>query len=231
MNLSVIIPVAPNDDDWKILLSDLQFLSEEDECIFVSPHNIKDELSKYKFRFKITWIYSDLGRARQLNTGARDAKNDFFWFVHCDSRISLESLSALKNEIKIKPNKLYFFDLKFISDGPLLMVLNELGVFIRAKILKIPFGDQAFCMNKEIFFKLGQFDENAVYGEDHLLIWKAHQKKVAISSIGKSIYTSSRRYKKYGWLFTTTDHLWKTFKQGFPQFLILVNNSLKRPNL
>lgn len=226
MNFSLIIPVAPFDNDWKTLIYDLTFLDSKDECLLVSPVDLSKELSslakKANLNCVLKWIYSDIGRAKQQNIGAQNAMNDFLWFVHCDTRLSADLFKELRKRLLIERNNFYFFNLKFTDDGSKLMKLNELGVFIRSNFLRMPFGDQAFCMRKEIFYQLGQFDEGTSFGEDHLLVWKAHQSKIKTRCIQKSAVTSSRKYKDHGWSRTTLKHLKLTYTQAFPQFVKLL---------
>jgi len=100
MNLTLIIPVAPSDDDWKNLIADLIYLDEKDECIFVSPidhaKKLYDLANKAKLTCSVKWNYSDLGRAKQQNIGAQNAAYDFLWFVHCDTRLSADIIRELK---------------------------------------------------------------------------------------------------------------------------------------
>jgi len=223
MNFSLIIPVAPMDNEWRTLIADLAFLDSKDECLFISPVDLSEELNtlskKTNLNCTLKWIFSDQGRAKQQNTGVQNAVNDFLWFVHCDTRLSADLFKELTRNLQAERNALYFFNLKFTDDVPLLMKLNELGVYVRSNLLRMPFGDQAFCMSKEVFYKLGQFDEKASFGEDHLLIWKAHQYNIKTKCIQKSVVTSSRKYKQQGWSRTTFEHLKLTYMQAFPQFV------------
>lgn len=224
INFSVIIPVASGENAWRILLTDLEFLTPKDEIIIVGPDLAPNDFSIFQNHFNIKWIKTEQGRARQLNTGARLSQNDYLWFIHCDSRISKKSFESLKKNFLINPRNLYYFDLKFSSDGPFLMIVNEWGVYIRSRLLKMPFGDQAFSLMKENFQRIGPFDEQCSYGEDHLFVWNARIKKIPVVSIKASVITSARRYQKKGWGKTTLDHLWKTFYQAFPKFLELIRS-------
>lgn len=224
INFSVIIPVANGENAWRDLLTDLEFLAPEDEILIVSPDSAPRDFSIYQNLFNIKWINTELGRARQLNMGARLSQNNFLWFVHCDSRISKESFELLKKNLINNPKNLYYFDLKFSNDGPPFMIINEWGVYIRSRLLKMPFGDQAFSLMKESFQRIGPFDERCLYGEDHLFVWNARIKKISVVSVKSSIVTSARRYQKKGWGKTTLNHLWKTFYQAFPKFLELVRS-------
>ena len=219
MNLSVIIPIAPNDESWRRLLPDLFFLSEQDEIIMVSPNSRPANLGEFNLKANIFWVNSDVGRAVQLNMGAKNSKNEFLWFIHSDSKINHKSYEELVKKLSSKSNALYYFDLKFSNDGPRLMFLNQLGVFIRSRLFSIPFGDQAFCIRRDLFNSLKGFDESCTFGEDHLFVWQARFNDIQIISVGEPIHTSSRKYLENGWFKTTTDHLLKTYQQALPRMI------------
>jgi hypothetical protein len=226
VSISIIIPVAVGDLSFKSLIEDLSFLDTSDEIIIVSPENISNVLASSNK--KIEWINSEAGRGIQLNTGAKFAKNEFLWFLHCDSRVKKTAYEKLKKCISKDPLHLYYFDLNFLSDGPSLMILNELGVFVRSRFLKMPFGDQGFCIRKDLFFKLGTFDEKCLYGEDHLFAWQSRINGIPLQSVKESISTSARKYKLHGWGKVTIIHLIKTYQQAIPQFIRLLKNKGKK---
>lgn len=226
MDLSVIVPVGKEDDSWKILFPDFLYLDRNDEIIFVSPNSKESELEDFKKRFQIKarcrWVQSSLGRSTQLNFGARHANREFLWFLHCDSRISKAGVEKLKTSIAKFSNHILFFNLKFLSDGSRLTFINEIGAWLRSRVLRLPFGDQGLCMSKKTFDALGGFDERAVYGEDHLLIWRAHQTGISIRCIGGGLKTSARKYQGYGWFKTTLRHIKLTYLQAAPEFYHLL---------
>jgi rSAM/selenodomain-associated transferase 2 len=224
--ISVVIPVAEQDELWEELLPDLTGLDTGDEILLVSETSLQSELEQVAKRAElpcpVRWIYSAPGRAKQLNSGARAARSDFLWFLHCDSKIERASVSKLKKTIEQDSTRLYFFDLNFLNDGPWMMILNRVGVWFRSRLLGLPFGDQAFCMHRDVFNYLGGFCEVAPYGEDHLLIWRAHQKGVKVRSVRAPISTSARRYGVQGWSKTTVRHLRLTARQAIPELMILL---------
>lgn len=226
--ISVVIPVAEKDDLWKELLPDLAALDRDDEILIVSETPLKDELEQLaksaKLPCAVRWIFSAPGRAKQLNSGAQAARSDFLWFLHCDSKIEQSAVRKLKKSVDQDSARLYFFDLKFLNDGPWMMVLNRVGVWFRSRILGLPFGDQGFCMHREVFNKLGGFCEKAPYGEDHLLIWRAHQKGVKLRSVRAPLSTSARRYGIQGWFKTTARHLRLTVRQAIPELMTLLKS-------
>jgi hypothetical protein len=99
------------------------------------------------------------------------------------------------------------------------MSLNSFGANIRSRLFKLPWGDQAFCLSKKRFQQLGCYDETTPYGEDHLLVWQAHQKKVKLHHIPLAVITSGRQYKKNGWLKLTVQRQYLWLKQAIPEFV------------
>lgn len=221
----MVVPVGKGDGTWKSLLPDLRTLDQDDEIIFVSPEfgesKLAIELSRGGIRTPCRWIQSSPGRAKQLNLGAKEATNEFLWFLHCDSRISSAGVKNLKASISKSANQILFFNLKFLNDGPRLISVNEIGAWVRSRVLRLPFGDQGFCMSKSTFTFLGGFNENAPYGEDHLLIWKAHQTWISIKCVGGGLKTSARKYANQGWSKTTAAHVALTFQQALPELIQL----------
>lgn len=228
----MIIPVGKNDEAWKALLQDLSSLGHDDEIIFVFQENAESDFAREASALKISatcrWIQSSPGRAKQLNFGAKEATNENLWFLHCDSRISSQGIQNLKNAISKNSSNILFFNLKFLNDGSRLMSLNEIGGWVRSRILRLPFGDQGFCLSKTTFIVLGGFNENVPYGEDHVLIWKAHQKRIPIVCVGNGLRTSSRKYALRGWPQTTSRHVALTFRQALPELIKLLRDGRSR---
>jgi rSAM/selenodomain-associated transferase 1 len=163
------------------------------------------------------WLVSRPGRARQMNLGAMVARRRFLWFLHADSRLTPSALASLDRAVRTNPDSIHYFDLAFHDDGPALARVNAWGANLRSRLLRLPFGDQAFCLSTEQFRRLGGFDESLRFGEDHLLIWRAHQNEVAVRPVGTQITSSARKYARDGWLLTTICHLWRTVAQALPQ--------------
>ncbi|MFA6237407.1 MAG: DUF2064 domain-containing protein [Bacteriovorax sp.] len=214
-NLSIIIPVKHIDEPWRELLSELLGNPAKFEVIVVGP-DFKDITPEDP---RVRFIYSKAGRALQQNIGAIKATRSSIWFLHADSRLSNRTLQKVEAKLKENCEAIYYFDLNFLPDGPRMMVLNSVGAYWRSHILKMPFGDQGFFMARKTFFSLGLFDEKALYGEDHLLIWRAHQRGVEVLPAYSEIFTSARKYRNLGWITATARHVVLTYKQALPQWL------------
>ncbi|MDH5581026.1 MAG: glycosyltransferase [Bdellovibrionales bacterium] len=204
-SISAIIPVA-NGENLPLSLLDLLKKNLSEVLVVSGPDSSAPFLKAPK-----------QSRAVQMNYAAAKAKGDYLWFIHADSFIDQECINKLMQEIENHPEDLLYFDLKFYGGNPL-MFINELGVRLRSEIFKMPFGDQAFCLPRSLFFDVGTYPEDAAYGEDHILSWLVRIKGKSCISIGATIGTSPRKYIKKGWANTTLMHLYLTYTQAYPLF-------------
>jgi glycosyltransferase involved in cell wall biosynthesis len=204
--LSVIIPLGPHETAYKTLLPDLMILPVGTEILFIgtkgaeSPDMNQKCLQEQLPSLRVQYLISSLGRGKTLNKGAQASKADFLWFLHADSRIKADTVSALFKAMKKYPEALLYFKLKWLNDGPKYMKINEICANLRSFFFRIPFGDQGFCISKDLFCKVGQFDEQTQYGEDHLFVWKVKHHRIPIRSTGVFLLTSARKYTDGNWL-------------------------------
>lgn len=195
-NISIIIPVGPGETSLDALLGDLRPIAQEAELLVVRGAS----------------------RPKQLNEGARKATRNFLWFLHADSRLTPKTRAALCESLGKDPRALHYFNLRFLPDGPPLMWVNEIGCWIRSRILSVPFGDQGFAIAKENFERIGGFPEHVPTGEDHLFVWRARQKKVRLRCTGASLYTSAHRYAETGWAQLTWAYACLWIRQAWPEW-------------
>lgn len=227
MKLSIIIPLAPDETTWQTLLPQLVFFTEETEILLVTSSQNTNRplpLGEGGGEGKITLIFSENGRAQSMNKGAEHAQGEYLWFLHADTQLQNNTpqiINAIINKPHLK-DSLWFFDLRFLDDGPPNMAINTLGVFIRSHLFKLPFGDQAFLLKKSLFEQIGKYNEQLSYGEDHLLVWQAHHHGISVKPIGASIKTSARKYKIKGRWPTTKKHLQLTYTQAWIELKILL---------
>ncbi len=216
--LSIIIPLGPHEDQLMPLLYDLAALKTEAEIILVSCGG--EALLSNDKSFK--WIESAQGRAVQQNAGAKVAEGEFLWFLHADSRVLPQVVTKLEQSLKVAPYALHYFHLKFKKDGPWGMGFNEAGAWFRSQILRLPFGDQGFCLRKDIFMNMGGFSEDVAYGEDHLLVWTMRQAGFKLRCTGAALPTSARKYTAYGWGALTLKYQYLWIRQAAPEFFKLI---------
>ena len=214
--LSIIVPLAPDETEWLALLQQLADLPAGCEVILVraGSHSLRAPPG-WPDHLGFVECLSPQGRARQMNVGAQAARGRWLWFLHADSQLTPAVLPALLDFIRHDEEALAYFKLAFLGDGPWLTRLNAWGANLRARWLKLPFGDQGFVLPAATFRDLGGYDEQASYGEDHLLVWALRGEGVALVQLGTTLATSARKYGRHGWLVTTVRHGWLTLIQAW----------------
>jgi hypothetical protein len=224
LQLSVVIPVGPGDAAWRELLGQLgPQLQAGTEVLVAATTPEPPEFTALKPGIvppaQWRWLVGPPGRASQQNRGATAAGGEFLWFLHADSRLPPNALAVLGQRLSQDPAALWYFDLRFLPDGPRLMWLNALGARFRSRLLGLPFGDQGLALSRRAFEQLGGFREDLPYGEDHMLVWAARRSGVRLRPVGCALSTSARKYQQRGWLGTTLTHLWLTWRQALPESL------------
>lgn len=223
--LSIVIPIAPGELAWRELVSQAVQFPFASEVILSSTESCPPGFEDLKVEIpRLRWISGEKGRAVQLNRGAQSADGNWLLFLHADSTVYPEAFRTLEKVILRNQRALYFFDLKFEKSYTAKMRLNEWGANFRSRILKLPFGDQGYLVKTDLFWQLGGFCADAPYGEDHLFVWKAHQRRIPVKPMGGGIGTSARKYERGGWLKTTALHLQLTAKQALPSLAELIRS-------
>lgn len=126
-----------------------------------------------------------------MNKGASIAKGKILLFLHADTRIS-EMEKSFTSSV---PNSYAggFFHLKF-DDGSISTRLVEFFANLRARLLSLPYGDQAVFIKKDIFEKLGGFREYPFLEDiDFAIRIKKYGK---LKYIPLKVVASARRLKK-----------------------------------
>ncbi len=157
-----------------------------------------------------------------MNAGAKLARGHYLWFLHVDSGFGPELVTALQQALRLHSRALLFCRLRFMNDGPGAMRFNEWGVALRANLLGIPFGDQGFCLERQRFWELGGYCEQALYGEDHLLLWRARRSGLSPRLCPAPLLTSARKYRQVGWGRLTWRYQWLWLRQALPQLWLLL---------
>jgi hypothetical protein len=225
--LAVIIPLAPDETAWRVLLPQLAPIVEGGGEILLAgtkaaPGDLGDFLKSADLDgSSVHWLISPRGRALQMNRAALSTRRPFLWFLHADSRLDENTVSGVQRALAAPGCFLWYFRLRFLADGPRIVRLNAWGAWLRSRYGGMPFGDQGFLIKHRLFFKVGAFDMSVRYGEDHLLAWTVREHGHELRWTGGNLLTSSRRYREKGWLRTTLVHAILTLKQAAPCYLRL----------
>lgn len=140
-------------------------------------------------------ISSPRGRARQMNTGAREARGEFLLFLHADTLLP-EGFAEYIPGILSRPGiSAGAFRLQFHPPLPGLKLIETLANW-RARTLQWPYGDQGIFLRADRFRALGGFAEIPIMEDVDLIGRLRRQGRIAIAPL--PVTTSSRRWQQHG---------------------------------
>ena len=194
--ISIIIPILNEVDAiHRLLLHIKNSISKtiDYEIIVVDGGSTDGSQKEVLKHAKINFIASEKGRARQLNAGAQVASGTILYFLHCDSYPPSNFDLFILEETK-KGNLAGCFRMKFDFNHPVLIVSQW---FTRVNHISCRGGDQSLFITKNLFKKIGGYDEKYSIYEDNEICKRLYQNK-QFTIIPNFIVTSARRYRENG---------------------------------
>lgn len=215
--ISVIIPVYNEEVALSHKADYYKNLAKVAELIFVDGEST-DKTLEYAGRYARAF-QGPKNRAEQMNLGARKARHDIFLFLHADAIVEPENIAVVEKIIKEKGCVGGCFCQCLDSSGWIYRWIAWTGN-VRARVLKIFYGDQGIFVRRDVFWALGGFPSVKIC-EDVLFSQK-------LKTMGRSvvlnmpIYCSARRFRRQGvwrtFLLNLRIYLWLLFK-GEPDSL------------
>ena len=217
--LSIIIPTREFEPKLGLLLASLDSQLRHTDLgyeilISAAPQSEATNITSSSDKMKILKC-ERLGRNHQLNHAAQLSKSEWLLFLHADSKLTDNVIAQVSKILKSTSKKkaLYYFWLKFDTDGPFLCQLNSVCANLRSLVFRIPFGDQGLLVRREHLESIGFFPLSYISGEDHALVQVAKKNAFSILPINSTIITSARKYRDLGWINVSMKHLYLTVKQ------------------
>ncbi|UCG04360.1 MAG: TIGR04283 family arsenosugar biosynthesis glycosyltransferase, partial [Candidatus Heimdallarchaeota archaeon] len=198
--ISIITPVLNERENIKLFLDHVENLKGNFELILVdggSTDGTLDEIKRLRgvFHHSLNVLSTSRGRGNQMNKGAEIAKGDILLFLHVDSHLDGESLNIIEKKIKdgriIGGGFMHSF-----SDPDVFLKLNSAFGNLRARATKIFFGDFGIFIRRDVFERIGGYDDIIIL-EDVELCKKA-KRYGKLEQIESLIVTSPRRYLSKG---------------------------------
>lgn len=197
--VSVIIPALNEANRIQAVLQQVQFNARDLEIIVVDGGSQDDTVTLAQ-QAGATVLASPLGRAQQMNAGARIASGAVLLFLHADTRLPdgwMEDVQRTLSQPKVIAGA---FELHIDGGEPGLRWV-EWGVKWRSRLLQLPYGDQALFLKTETFQQLGGFP-NLPIMEDFVFVRRL-QTVGKLAIVPRAVMTSARRWHKLGILKTT----------------------------
>lgn len=146
-------------------------------------------------------ISSKKGRANQMNEGAKHAISEVLLFLHVDTILPKDALLHVKELLEDKSIVAGAFNLDFDTQKSSLKFIAKVANW-RSRKTRLPYGDQAIFIKKDIFERVGGY-ENIALMEDVNLMQKLKKNRLKIKFVNQKVITSPRKYEKNGVIFNT----------------------------
>ena len=213
MKISVIVPTLNEALALEESLTAVSLLNPHE--IIVADGGSTDLTVPIAGRLAIRVVTSEVGRARQMNAGAKEATGDLLLFLHADSRLSPESFSKMTEKMLSGEPAGGAFSLAIESEKISLKLISTLASW-RSKYLNLVYGDQAIFVRADMFRELGGFAPLPIC--EDLEFFRRLSRQGEVILLKEKAHTSARRWTTEGILFTTLRNMAiaTLFLLGFP---------------
>ena len=151
----------------------------------------------------IRWLTAPRGRGVQMNAGARVARGDFFIFLHIDTVLTTDHLAALRQAALDPRVGAGAFELRLTPPTPFLRFIAW-GANCRCRLFRLPYGDQAIFVRRNLFFALRGFAHR--HPEDLDLVVRL-RRLTRLRLLTPPVSSSGRRWLQHG-NFRTSGYHW-----------------------
>jgi rSAM/selenodomain-associated transferase 2 len=148
---------------------------------------------------------SPKGRGRQMNKGASLAKGDILLFLHTDTELPGGAFTVISSTVDKVQCVAGSFDLGIKSERPIFRLIEWI-VHIRTRITRIPYGDQAIFIKRDVFNNMNGYREIPLM-EDVDLMKRIRKSEGRICIIPQKVKTSPRRWEREGVLYCSLRNL------------------------
>ena len=201
---SVIIPCYRDEAGLACLLEQLQRLPLRPLEIIVVDGASSSKCREICIENKALWLVSEPCRGHQLLAGSAVARGDILWFLHADTRLSNDPVSAIFRAIKQQAVGGYF---RFCFDAPRAWpaIFIEPAIALRCRF-GVPYGDQGLFVLRHIYIMAGGHAPLPLFEEVHLV--HRVRRLGHFLPLHDPIFVNPRRWLRDGWWWRT----WKNRK-------------------
>ena len=194
--ISIIIPCYKEGDTLSKMEEQLRPYKKQAEILFADG-------GKNHFSGEYKVVPCPKGRAKQMNTAAREACGDVLFFLHCDSILPKGFLEEIREALRKTP--VACFGIRFSQPTPLMMICSFISNH-RVYDRKVMFGDQGIFLGRELFFQMGGFPDIPLM-EDYQFSLNLKSRGIPMGLCKKRLITSERRFS--GSFFHKLSIMWK----------------------
>jgi rSAM/selenodomain-associated transferase 2 len=196
MKLSAVIPTW---NEAENLEATLDALPRSAEVVIADGGSVDGTLDIAR-RSGARVLSCQRGRARQMNAGALEARGDTLLFLHADAVLGAGAVEAMEAALSDPDVVGGFFRLR-IRSPRLALRLAAIGSNLRARVLRLPYGDQGLFLRRSVYEEVGGFPD-VPFLEDLALI-RMLRRKGRLRRLGITVSTGDRHWRELGILRTT----------------------------
>lgn len=205
MLISVIVPTLNEEANLPVTLR--QLAEHSDVELLVVDGGSTDRTREIAQQFTSFVFLSRTGRAAQMNLGARHATGDILLFLHADTFVLPGALDEIQRRIIGDGAVGGAFDLHIDSPRRLCKLVAKLSSR-RARLLRLPYGDQGIFVWRQVFEVLGGYPEIAIM--EDVAFARRLRRAGRLTFIRSGLVTSARRWNANGVVRTTLVNWWVT---------------------
>ena len=202
MRISVIVPVLNEAEGINQLIGHIGSLRKGNDIeIIVADGDPQGRTLNAIKDDRVTGVASGRGRGRQMNKGAAAATGEILLFLHADTFLPSGAFEKIASVMRTGRYAGGAFDLG-IDSGRTALRIVEQAASLRSRITRIPYGDQAIFIRRDIFQAMGGFMDVPIM-EDVDLMQRLKRAGRNIVIIAHKVRTSPRRWEKEGVVYCT----------------------------
>jgi len=146
-------------------------------------------------------LSSSPGWGKQMNCGAKASKSDILLFLHADTLLPPHAFTLIISVLADPKIAGGAFSLGIHPPSRKLNLITKLTT-IRSRFTRIPYGDQAIFIRREVFEQLGGFREIPIM-EDLDFMRRLRRSGYRIRILRNRVTTSRRRWEREGICYCT----------------------------
>lgn len=193
MRLSVVVPVLDEARRIGEHLAALRSVRGIDEIVVVDGGS-RDDTREIAARVPgVRVLTASRGRGVQLNAGARVARGDVLLFLHADAALPSDAATWIACALGDPGVVAGAFRLRTVADrgprwlGPLLRLAD-----LRARVTRLPYGDQALFVRRAAFERVGGYPDQPLMEDVELArrLWRVGRIRI----VAGVVRVSGRRF-------------------------------------
>ncbi|MGH8582985.1 MAG: TIGR04283 family arsenosugar biosynthesis glycosyltransferase [Gammaproteobacteria bacterium] len=199
MRASIIIPTLDEAETIVSTLTALQAAREAGCEVIVADGGSADGTPARCTGLVDRLLCAPSGRARQMNAGSALASGEYLFFLHADTRLTIEHVGLAIRRLEEAGRAWGRFDIRLSGTHPLLRVIERL-MNLRSRWSGIATGDQVLFVRRPVFERVGGFAQIPIM--EDIEVCKRLKRLGPPLCLRERVVTSSRRWERYGILRT-----------------------------